>query len=158
MSSDTVEKTDIARRDFLGMSALFAGALSALSVIGGALRLTKANVYYEQSQKFKIGSPASFPIGAKQRLDEKKVFIVSDSGGIYAISLVCTHLGCIVGQGDNNGFLCPCHGSKFDDQGKVIAGPAPRALPWLEISLHEDGNLVVDAAKEVKPGTKFSIG
>jgi cytochrome b6-f complex iron-sulfur subunit len=57
----------------------------------------------------------------------------------------------------NKGFQCPCHGSKYDRDGRVIAGPAPRNLPWLEISESEDGTLVVDAAKEVKIGTTFVV-
>jgi cytochrome b6-f complex iron-sulfur subunit len=156
MSSKAVDKTEIGRRDFLGLSALVAGAVSMLAATAGALRLTKANVYYEQSQKFKIGRPENFPVGSMVKLDEKKVFIFSGNSGLYAISSICTHLGCIVAQTDN-GFLCPCHGSRYDGIGNVVGGPAPRALPWLEISLHEDGNLVVDASKEVKSGTMFLI-
>ncbi|MBF0473488.1 MAG: ubiquinol-cytochrome c reductase iron-sulfur subunit [Nitrospirae bacterium] len=154
--SSTGEKTEIGRRDFLGVSAIVAGAIAMLSVVAGALRLTKSNVYYEQSQKFKIGRPENFPAGTKVKLDEKKVFIFSENSGLYAISSICTHLGCIVSQTDS-GFLCPCHGSRYDGIGNVVGGPAPRALPWLEISLHEDGNLVVDASKEVKSGTMFLI-
>jgi cytochrome b6-f complex iron-sulfur subunit len=156
MSSEAEEKTGMARRDFLGMSALIAGAVSMLSVVAGALRLTKSNVYYEQSLKFKIGRPENFPAGSMQRLDDKKVFIYSTNNGLYAISSICTHLGCIVAQIDN-GFLCPCHGSKYDADGNVVAGPAPRALLWLEMSLHEDGNIVIDASKEVKAGTMFVV-
>jgi nitrite reductase/ring-hydroxylating ferredoxin subunit len=86
----------------------------------------------------------------------KNVFIFSDAGGLHAISNVCTHLGCLV-SASADGFLCPCHGSKYDREGKVTAGPAPRALPWLEISRRVDGVLLVDAAKEIKAGTKFRV-
>jgi cytochrome b6-f complex iron-sulfur subunit len=57
----------------------------------------------------------------------------------------------------DSGFQCPCHGSKYNREGKVIAGPAPRPLPWLEITESVDGTLVVDAAKEVKAGTVFKV-
>jgi ubiquinol-cytochrome c reductase iron-sulfur subunit len=48
---------------------------------------------------------------------------------------VCTHLGCVpLGQGANDprgpygGWSCPCHGSLYDDSGRVRRGPAPRNL------------------------------
>ncbi len=40
---------------------------------------------------------------------------------------VCTHLGCVPNK-DEAGWLCPCHGSKYDDSGRVVHGPAPKNL------------------------------
>lgn len=40
---------------------------------------------------------------------------------------LCTHLGCIPTQ-NNNGWLCPCHGSVYDNSGRVMRGPAPKNL------------------------------
>lgn len=44
----------------------------------------------------------------------------------YGINAVCTHLGCVVpwNQAENK-FICPCHGSQYNDQGRVVRGPAP---------------------------------
>ena len=49
---------------------------------------------------------------------------------------VCTHLGCVpLGQksgdskGDYNGWFCPCHGSHYDESGRIRKGPAPKNLP-----------------------------
>ena len=40
---------------------------------------------------------------------------------------ICTHLGCIpLKEGD--GWLCPCHGSRYDSSGRILAGPAPLNL------------------------------
>lgn len=51
-------------------------------------------------------------------------------GVVHAMSLVCTHLGCIVNwRPDLGEFHCPCHGSIFDHNGAVLRGPAPRPLP-----------------------------
>jgi ubiquinol-cytochrome c reductase iron-sulfur subunit len=47
---------------------------------------------------------------------------------------VCTHLGCIPGErkkmsaGENGGWLCACHGSLYDESGRILKGPAPKNL------------------------------
>jgi len=44
----------------------------------------------------------------------------------YAINAVCTHLGCVVPWNTaEKKFICPCHGSQYNDQGRVVRGPAP---------------------------------
>jgi cytochrome b6-f complex iron-sulfur subunit len=156
MSDERQDKAKVSRRDFLGLASAGAVILSSLTALAGILRITKPDVHYEESKKFKIGKPENFPVGTIKKLEDKKVHIFSDENGLHAITSVCTHLGCIVALSDT-GFDCPCHGSKYTRDGKVIAGPAPRNLPWLEISESEDGTLVVDAAKEVKIGTTFVV-
>jgi len=156
MLQGTIFKKWITRRDFLGLASLGAVVLSSFTALAGILRLTKPNVYYEESKKFKIGKPENFPVGLVKNLEDQKIFIFSSTDGLNAISKTCTHLGCLVALTDT-GFQCPCHGSKYNRQGKVIAGPAPRPLPWLEISQDVDGTLVVDAAKEIKAGTIFKV-
>lgn len=53
-----------------------------------------------------------------------------EAGGVHAVSAICTHLGCTVGfnRGERT-WDCPCHGSRFDVDGKVIQGPATEDLP-----------------------------
>ena len=156
MGDENQDNAGVSRRSFLGLASLGAVLLSSLTVLAGALRLTKPNVYYEESKKFKIGIPENFPVGVVKKLEDQRVYIFSENDGLHAISSVCTHLGCIVALTDT-GFQCPCHGSKFNLEGKVIAGPAPRPLPWWEISQSLDGTLIVDAATEVKQGTTFKV-
>ncbi|MBW2368034.1 MAG: ubiquinol-cytochrome c reductase iron-sulfur subunit [Deltaproteobacteria bacterium] len=156
MSDENQEKSGVSRRDFLGLASFAAVLLSSLAALAGVLRLTKPNVYYEASKRFKIGKPENFPVGIVKKLEDKMIYVFSDTDGIHAISSVCTHLGCLVAISES-GFLCPCHGSKYNRDGKVIAGPAPRDLPWLEISQNVDGTLVVDAAREIKRGTTFTV-
>jgi cytochrome b6-f complex iron-sulfur subunit len=156
MSEQIQDKAAVSRRDFLGLASAGAIILSSLVALAGMLRIPKPNVIYEESQKFKIGKPENFPVGSVKKLDDKKVFIFATNDGIHALSSVCTHLGCLV-YTTEWGFQCPCHGSQYNQNGKVIAGPAPRNLAWLDISQSLDGTLVVDAAKEVKPGTTFKV-
>lgn len=57
--------------------------------------------------------------------------ITTKEGGLenYAINAVCTHLGCVVPWNPTeNKFMCPCHGSQYNNEGKVIRGPAPKSL------------------------------
>jgi len=66
---------------------------------------------------------------------EKLAVFRDNEGTLHALSPVCTHLGCLVewNRADQS-WDCPCHGSRFDLQGRVIQGPArkelePRQLP-----------------------------
>jgi cytochrome b6-f complex iron-sulfur subunit len=154
MSTHTVDQKGDTRRDFLGKTSLLITGLASLGAVGTCLRLIKPNVRYEEPSQFKIGKAEQFPEGSVKNLVDKRVVIFSDSDGIFAISSICTHLGCTVAPVEW-GFQCPCHGSKFALDGKVIAGPAPRPLEWHEIRQLEDGTLAVDTAKAVPIGTKY---
>jgi ubiquinol-cytochrome c reductase iron-sulfur subunit len=65
--------------------------------------------------------------------------------GIVCYSKICTHVGCPISLNErtNHHLLCPCHQSTFDlaDSGRVLFGPAARALPQLDILVDEDGYL-----------------
>jgi glycine/D-amino acid oxidase-like deaminating enzyme/nitrite reductase/ring-hydroxylating ferredoxin subunit len=51
-------------------------------------------------------------------------------GGLHAVSMRCTHLGCLVRfNGAETSWDCPCHGSRFDVDGAVLEGPAVEPLP-----------------------------
>ncbi|MCP4341185.1 MAG: Rieske 2Fe-2S domain-containing protein [Desulfobulbaceae bacterium] len=155
--NDSIQgKKGVSRRNFLGLAAIGTVILSFLAALAGMLRLTKSNVYYEESKRVKIGKPENFPVGTVKKFEGQNFFVFADNDGLHAISSVCTHLGCLVAITER-GFQCPCHGSKYNQDGKVIAGPAPRSLPWLDISRNVDGSLVVDAGKEVKKGTVFTV-
>lgn len=62
---------------------------------------------------------------------------------VIAISATCTHLGCIVTWDEKQQiFKCPCHNSKFDSQGRVISGPAPKPLRRYKTKI-EDGRILL---------------
>ena len=57
----------------------------------------------------------------------------------YGMSAVCTHLGCVVPwNASENRFICPCHGSQYDETGKVVRGPAPLSLALAHVDVEDD--------------------
>ena len=56
-----------------------------------------------------------------------------------------------------DGFHCPCHGSGCALDGKVVKGPAPKALPWLALTRVAAGTYLIDEGKLVAAGTKVSV-
>jgi cytochrome b6-f complex iron-sulfur subunit len=76
----------------------------------------------------------SAPVGRP----EGKFWLSNTKNGLLALSMVCTHLGCLFKWVDaNNRFECPCHGSKFQADGTKIKGqgPAPRNLDRFVITV-----------------------
>ncbi|CAM5247166.1 Glycine/D-amino acid oxidase-like deaminating enzyme/nitrite reductase/ring-hydroxylating ferredoxin subunit OS=Streptomyces violarus OX=67380 GN=FHS41_001727 PE=4 SV=1 [Streptomyces violarus] len=52
-----------------------------------------------------------------------------EDGNLHSFSARCTHLGCLVAfNSAERAWECPCHGSRFDTDGKVIQGPATKPL------------------------------
>lgn len=66
--------------------------------------------------------------------------------GVLCYSKICTHVGCPISlyERTTHHLLCPCHQSTFDlaDAGRVVFGPAARALPQLALMEDEEGYLV----------------
>ncbi len=77
-------------------------------------------------------SSAEVPVGEARvvRSGAGKVGVFRDEdGGVHGVSLRCTHLGCLVRFNDaERSWDCPCHGSRFDIDGAVLAGPATKPL------------------------------
>jgi cytochrome b6-f complex iron-sulfur subunit len=70
----------------------------------------------------------------------------------YGIRPVCPHRGCAVNwQADQNRFACPCHGSKFDAQGRRLRGPARQPLPLVTIVERQNQIRLVDRAPSIDP-------
>ncbi|XXG83223.1 hypothetical protein AAC387_Pa10g1025 [Persea americana] len=60
----------------------------------------------------------------------------------YGINAVCTHLGCVVPwNAAENKFICPCHGSQYNNQGMVVRGPAPLSLALAHADI-DDGKVL----------------
>lgn len=146
--SDHNHDDEITRRDFLGKFAVGSLVGAGTMAFLGVIQLPLPKVLNEPPSKFKIGWPSDFQLNTYKTIPGKNVFVLRDREGFRALSAVCTHLGCIVSQVEW-GFTCPCHGSKFDRQGNVIGGPAPKPLEWLEVGQSPDGQLTIDLNKKV---------
>ncbi len=152
--SKRLENTNTSRRDFLGKAGIIASVTAVGAVIANSFRHVKPRLFPEASSEFSIGLPEEYPAGTTQTIAGRNLLVVSTEKGIAAISMVCTHLGCVVLL-DEDGFMCPCHGSKFDDSGKALTGPAPGSLPWFSISQRADGKLAIDSKSNIAAGTFF---
>ncbi len=129
---------------------------SAIVSVFSNLVFIKPRATYGLPTRFGIGTPDDYPPGTRIPLGKERVAIIREGEKMAAISITCTHLGCIVGVADT-GFACPCHGSRFDQDGNVTGGPAPRPLPWYELTLAPNGELEVDKGKEITPGKWFKV-
>jgi len=79
--------------------------------------------------------------------------------GILCYSKICTHVGCPISlyERTTHHLLCPCHQSTFDlsDNGRVVFGPAARALPQLPIEVDSEGYLVAQSDFHEPVGPSF---
>lgn len=144
----------VPRRDWLGLSALWTMGGALLFGLVGMMRLPKAAVLASPSKKFRVTLPEALAPGEAFVPPGRSVAVFRDAGGVYAISTVCTHLGCIV-KATPEGFECPCHGSRFHPDGSVAKGPAPRPLPWLKVTV-SGGAVLVDEGTVAPQGAKVA--
>ena len=66
--------------------------------------------------------------------------VVNQDGTTTVFSAHCTHLGCIITQKEGDRLVCPCHGSEYDLNGKVIKGPAWKSLEIIPSKITSDGH------------------
>ena len=79
--------------------------------------------------------------------------------GILCYSKICTHVGCPISlwEQQTHNLLCPCHQSTFDlaDNGRVVFGPAARAVPQLPLALDDEGYLIATSDFTEPVGPSF---
>ena len=109
-------------------------------------------VLKEPKKVYRVGKPEDFGnAGTVYDFKPKGFWIVNlqpDENKLIALSIICTHLGCIPAwlEGDRK-FKCPCHGSGYYITGINFEGPTPRPLERFALSKDADGFLVVDESK-----------
>ena len=92
-------------------------------------------------------------------LDYRKLgafYLAADDRGIFALTAICTHRGCLVLSEGPSGFGCPCHDSAYNFQGEVTEGPAKLPLRHLEVKAVGSRDLLqVDVSSTVPPEVRL---
>jgi Rieske Fe-S protein len=113
------------RRDFLGEVWRLAGIGSSALGLGFLFRsLPPAR---GESREVELTPDLLARLGSGEGFVLNGLFVTGTTSAPKALSLECPHLGCTVAPGPS-GFACPCHGSRFDRDGRVVSGPASRSL------------------------------
>jgi cytochrome b6-f complex iron-sulfur subunit len=101
-----------------------------------------------------FGPPDGHPIGSMTRVG--RVVLMRDDAGFWAVTTICPHLGCQPAYDENRGmFVCPCHGSRFDSEGRLLAGPATSGLSLAVLRLDAQGALVAHPQEPARAGDRF---
>ncbi len=154
------ETRKLTRRSFLaawvgvfsGLITVALGIPFVASIVGRPARSKKSGLA-------KVASLDSLPIGHPVDLkyaemaeggyihaeEPRDVWALRTSASAVTVfSPICPHLGCRYHWDPGSGqFLCPCHGSVFTPEGRVVAGPSPRPLDVLPTEIR-GGDLYVE--------------
>jgi cytochrome b6-f complex iron-sulfur subunit len=114
------------------------------------------------------GSPPTGPVIAANvsalsigtMMTMSNIVLARDANGIYAMSAVCTHAGCLLDDSSQTitaGLYCPCHGSMFDGDGAVTRGPARASLQHYAVTVAADGTITVDGSQPVSPSARTPV-
>jgi len=144
------DKLDNTRRRFLGVAV---GASLAALVVPFWLGLLDLMGYSKKEK----GAPVIIAIeslskeGRKRIVyDGKPAHLFYEGGKPVAMSLECTHLGCIVEwKKDKRKYECPCHGGAFSDSGEVLSDPPRLPLRRLPLSIKGDKLIVGESQDNV---------
>jgi len=131
---------ELSRRDFVKLSTHALFGLSGLLGLGGLIRFFSYQSAPAKPTEYDLGQASQYPAGSRIMRDDIPAVIENKEGEFVAHSLICTHLGCVVGE-EKAGFVCPCHGSRYDAQGVVVEGPAQESLKRFRVEMSKDHSL-----------------
>ncbi|MFO0745608.1 MAG: Rieske (2Fe-2S) protein [Myxococcota bacterium] len=149
---------DPTRRQFLRRSAGTVGAVGLVSLCGGCAWFHKQDMQVEAPPKAdsvalsltqypKLASPGGAVLVEGKDGDVRVRVLRKADGSLVALSLECTHWGCDIDwKAQKNELECPCHGSRFDTDGKVLEGPADAPLTRYPVS-EADGVVTVQLTR-----------
>lgn len=136
------ETPNLSRRDFLILSIKILVGAGGLLSLGGLVRFLDYKGDPASPSEYNLGEPSLYPLGSHTVRPDIPAAIDNRTGEITATSLTCTHLGCTL-EDDGLSYTCPCHGSHFDRDGRVLKGPAKARLRSLRVEMQEDKTLVL---------------
>jgi cytochrome b6-f complex iron-sulfur subunit len=140
------------RRAFFVKLGLGSLSIAAAGTAAFSYQFLSPNVLYEPSPIVNAGNPENYAVDSVTMDVNAGIYLIHAQEGFFALSAVCTHLGCLTAWKPELGIIaCPCHGSKFTRYGVKIEGPAPRPLPWLQTSISDEGDLMVDRSITIRP-------
>ncbi len=140
------------RRDFFTKLGLGSLGIAAAGTIAFYYQYLSPNVLFEPSPIVNAGRAENYTVGSVTLDVNSAIYLVRIADGYFSLSAICTHLGCMTAwKPELNQIACPCHGSRFDREGKKIEGPAPKPLPWLKTWISDDGDLMVDRSAIIPP-------
>ena len=135
-------RSKLTRRDILALAWKGLLGVSGVLGLGGVWRFFSYQPYPSHPTVFDLGPVEEIPPDAVINIPQAQAAILPAKDGFRALSLICPHLGCIV-EVDDDGFVCPCHGSHFRYDGLVTKGPAEQALQPLNLEVDDNGHLIL---------------
>lgn len=141
----------INRREFFSALTVawvaFGAATSGLLSL--VFRYLYPNVNFEPDMELLIPASVEIADGVNEMYKSSfGTWIVKSEGQLFALSTICTHLGCIPNWTPaTQTFECPCHGSGYYVSGINFKGPAPRPLERYQIVRTANGDIKVDKTK-----------
>jgi Rieske Fe-S protein len=102
------------------------------------------------------GNTADVALNTLKLVPDGNVLIGRDALGLYAMSAVCTHAGCVVSTFTTAapGVVCNCHGSRFTANGVVTQGPAGSPLVHFQVDVAADGSITIQGGIQVSATTR----
>ena len=143
------DKTMDRRTFFKGALHRLVIAAPLAAAAGVAWRYLSVPLKIRPERKVLLGPLKALPQGVRM-LREAGIALIRKEEKLNAVSLTCTHLGCTVGR-SADGFVCPCHGSRFDTEGALLEGPATRPLDTYPVWVEDDTRVFADLGR---PGEK----
>jgi len=144
---------EVSRRTILRVSLGLAGLLG----LGAVVKFLGYQPAPANPTHFTLKTPQDYQVGSATSLPEAKAWLFRDEQGLYAISAVCTHLGCMVNFVTDQ-FECPCHGSRYNAAGYVLQGPAKLPLNYLALTLSPEGAVVLDTKVNAPADHRLAVG
>jgi cytochrome b6-f complex iron-sulfur subunit len=132
----------VSRRDFLKISTQGLLGLSGILGLAGLIRFLSFEPDPPPPQRFEVGTASNFLPNTRTVIANIPAVLIRTTTEFKSLSLVCQHLGCTV-ESKADGFVCPCHGSRYGSDGQLLQGPAEKGLSPLRVEITSDNKIII---------------